>query len=59
MNTQMAVPRTTIAERVAGLRSPELDATLDARGFAQTEPVLSATECAQVADLFEEGSFRS
>ena len=36
-----------------------LTAQLDARGFAITEPLLSAAECDELADLFDGGRFRS
>jgi uncharacterized protein len=32
---------------------------LDARGFAVTDPLLDAGECAALADLFDDGRFRS
>src|SRR3954449_9654917 len=32
---------------------------LDARGFAVTDPLLDAAECAALADLFDVGRFRS
>src|SRR3954453_10069523 len=32
---------------------------LDARGFAVTDPLLDAAECAALADLFDDGRFRS
>src|SRR3954454_5406110 len=32
---------------------------LDARGFAVTDPLLDAAECAELADLFDDGRFRS
>jgi hypothetical protein len=48
-----------IAERVAGLAWDDLQAELDARGFAQTAAVLTDAECEQLAGLYEAGSFRS
>jgi uncharacterized protein len=38
---------------------PALHAQLDARGFAQTPPVLNAAECDELAALYETGDFRS
>ena len=48
-----------IAERIAALPWPDIQAELDDRGFAQTPPVLSESECEQLAALYETGSFRS
>jgi uncharacterized protein len=50
---------TTIAERVARLPWPDLQAELDARGFAQTPTVLAPDECRALAGLYETGAFRS
>jgi hypothetical protein len=47
------------AARVDGLGWEALGAELDERGFAVTEPVLDAEECAELAGLFEAGRFRS
>jgi hypothetical protein len=47
------------AERVDGLDWEALRAQLDGRGFAVTEPVLREAECAELAALFDDGSFRS
>ncbi len=49
----------TIAERVARLPWPDLQAELDARGFAQTPAVLAPDECRALAGLYETGAFRS
>jgi uncharacterized protein len=51
--------RTTLADRVAALPWPELQATLDARGFVQTGSILSAQECRELSALYDEGRFRS
>jgi hypothetical protein len=47
-----------VAERVDALPWGDLAAQLD-RGFAITEPLLSADECDDLADLFDGGRFRS
>jgi hypothetical protein len=47
------------AERVDALDWDALRGRLDARGFAVTEPLLGATECAELAGLFDGGRFRS
>jgi hypothetical protein len=48
-----------VAERVDGLDWEALGAQLDARGFAVTDRVLDAAECAELAGLFDDGRFRS
>jgi hypothetical protein len=48
-----------MTQRVDALDWPELRAQLDARGFAVTAPLLTAPECAELADLFDGGRFRS
>ena len=48
-----------IAARVAALPWPQLQDTLDSRGFAQTPAVLTASECRELAALYETGAFRS
>jgi uncharacterized protein len=50
---------TTVEQRVDGLGWDDLTAQLDVRGFAVTEPLLSETECTDLADLFDGGRFRS
>jgi uncharacterized protein len=55
----MATATRALAERVEALDWDALRARLDARGFAVTEPVLDAAECASLADLFDGGRFRS
>ena len=45
--------------RVAALPWDDLADQLDARGFAVTDPLLNAAECAELADLFEGGRFRA
>ena len=49
----------SIDDRVAALPWPELQADLDAQGFAHTPAVLSPTECTELAGLYDTGSFRS
>jgi uncharacterized protein len=49
----------TVSERVEALDWDDLTAQLDDRGFAVTEPLLIADECAQLAALFDDGRFRS
>jgi uncharacterized protein len=48
-----------VTERVDALAWNDLTAQLDGRGFAITEPLLSAGECEELADLFDGGRFRS
>jgi uncharacterized protein len=50
---------TTIEDRVDALAWPELREQLDGRGFAVTAPLLTEAECAELADLFDGGRFRS
>jgi hypothetical protein len=50
---------TSVEQRVDALAWDDLEEQLDARGFAVTEPLLSATECRDLAALFEGGRFRS
>ena len=52
-----AIASTTSA--VDDLDWDDLTAQLDARGFAITAPLLSATECEALADQFDSGRFRS
>ena len=49
----------TIDDRVDALDWTDLDEQLDRRGFAISAPLLAADECAQLADLFDSGHFRS
>jgi hypothetical protein len=49
----------SVGYRVDALDWDDLDAQLDARGFAITEPLLTETECTMLADLFDGGRFRS
>jgi hypothetical protein len=49
----------SIEDRVDALNWPELRTQLDARGFAVTAPLLTDAECAELADLFDGGRFRS
>ena len=55
-NTSIETP---IPRRVDMLDWPDLRSQLDDRGFAVTDPLLSADECEGLADLFEVGRFRS
>ena len=47
---------TPLAARVERLPWDELEAQLDESGFAITEPVFDADECAALADLFDAGA---
>ena len=49
----------TMHERVERLPWDDLRHQLDKRGFAVSAPVLSEAECADLADLFDGGRFRS
>jgi uncharacterized protein len=55
----MTTTTTAIADRVDALHWDALGETLDARGFAVTEPLLDPAECADLAALFDDGRFRS
>jgi hypothetical protein len=46
-------------DRVDELDWDQLRAELDERGFAITQPLLSAPECEELSDLFDSGRFRS
>jgi hypothetical protein len=48
-----------VVDRVDALDWADLTAQLDGRGFAVTAPLLSDRETAELADLFDGGSFRS
>jgi hypothetical protein len=49
-----------LARRCAGLAWDDLAASLDARGYATTGPLLEATDCAALVDLYaDEARFRS
>ena len=50
---------TPIPDRIAALPWEDLHASLDARGFAQTGPVLTDAECERLSALYDDGSFRS
>jgi hypothetical protein len=54
-----ATARGSLGERVDALPWKDLRGQLDARGFAETAPLLGAAECAALADLFDTGRFRS
>jgi uncharacterized protein len=56
MTTMQTTP---LAARVERLPWDELEAQLDEAGFAITEPILDADECAALAGLFDSGRFRS
>jgi hypothetical protein len=49
----------TVSERVDALDWDDLTTQLDDRGFAVTQTLLTADECAQLAALFDDGRFRS
>jgi uncharacterized protein len=49
----------SIPDRVDALRWADLTAQLDDRGFAITPPLLTATECRELAALFDGGRFRA
>jgi hypothetical protein len=51
--------QSSLAQRVDALAWGDLRDQLDSRGFAVSEPVLTATECDALADLFDGGQFRS
>jgi uncharacterized protein len=53
------ISTTSIEQRVDALAWDELREQLDDRGFAVTAPLLSQTECEELADLFDGGRFRS
>ncbi len=48
-----------LADRLAGLPWSDAEAALDAEGWAALGPVLTGTECTDLAALYETGSFRS
>jgi hypothetical protein len=52
-------PDVTVSTRIDALDWDALTAQLDARGFALTDPVLTAQECEELARLFDGGRFRS
>src|SRR4051794_11222233 len=49
----------SLSHRVNELDWSDLREQLDERGFAITEPLLDARECADLAGLFDGGRFRS
>ena len=55
----MTTTATTPAARVDALDWDHVGHRLDEHGFAITEPLLDAGECAALAALFDEGRFRS
>jgi hypothetical protein len=57
--TAATIASATLPQRVGELDWAGLRDQLDARGFAVSEPLLSATECDDLADLFDGGRFRS
>jgi uncharacterized protein len=59
MTTITASRVSALAQRVDELDWEDLRSQLDGRGFAITEPLLSAAECGELSDLFDTGRFRS
>jgi hypothetical protein len=51
--------QTSVAGRVHALDWTALQASLDAQGFAVTDPVLDADECGELAALFDGDAFRA
>jgi hypothetical protein len=49
----------SLESRVGGLDWVSLADLLDSRGFAVTDQLLGSRECEELADLFDEGRFRS
>ena len=49
----------SVTGRIGGLEWGDLERRLGEQGFAITEPVLTAGECVELADLFETDRFRS
>ena len=49
----------TLADRVHGLHWDGLRRQLDDRGFAVTDMVLGSAECTRLAELFDDGRFRT
>jgi hypothetical protein len=49
----------TLSAAIESLPWPELHDELDARGFAQTAPILSAQQSRELAALYDTGRFRS
>ena len=58
-HTALATPIENVQHRVEQLDWNELSSRLDQVGHAVTPVILSRTECLQLADLFDEGYFRS
>jgi len=48
-----------IADRISTLPWDDIKAELDSQGFARTPPVLSASQCRELASLYEAGPHRS
>jgi hypothetical protein len=59
MTTMTSTEAPPLAARVDALPWDALHAELDDRGFAVTEPLLTAAECDDLAALFDDGRFRS
>jgi hypothetical protein len=59
MTTLTPTETTPLGARVDALPWTDLRTELDGRGFAVTPPLLSAAECEELAELFDEGRFRS
>ena len=49
----------SVSARIGQLDWPQLVRQLDEHGFAVTDPILSAEECVELADLFDGDRFRS
>jgi hypothetical protein len=49
----------SVTARIGQLDWPQLVRQLDEHGFAVTDPILSADECVELADLFDGDGFRS
>ena len=45
-----------LLERIASLEWPDLHASIDARGYAVTPPLLSGEECGELARLYDQAS---
>jgi uncharacterized protein len=55
----MATATLSLTDRVDALAWDELTGQLHGQGFAVTAPLLSASECKRLAELFDGGRFRS
>lgn len=59
MTTTIATKATAITQQVGSLDWVHLREQLDTRGFAVTDRLLDDAQCRGLADLFDEGRFRS